>query len=559
MPRVQPVRLAALVTALLASGCSLLGLDDFGAEPCRTDADCAAANTAAGIDAAGQCLAYRCDVESGLCEQRPRDADGDEALDRDLCADLELDAALDCDDHDRDRSPDQPEQCDGIDNDCDQVIDEGVWPEQEPATVRTGDPQDFALGLGPDGTALIALGQAADGRSSGLIVRAQPSAVFENDSACDLTGNCNFAQAALTTRDALVVALGINRTSCMDGQARVGVGLVGSAGYQLGLRDPLVSSELRGGVDLAGARLCTTTEGACEGAHNPAVALLPPAGNGRERDALALWLAREQGCEDSAKNPVQRFALVGMGLRANADATTLRGVPDVHSHRLWAGLTVDQRPALLGFADGASGRAGHLIAHVDERGPLLLYVPRVGAAPVLEATQAASLDDPSASQVVFAALPEQDLDGLALAWRSQDEGKPVIRFAGLQLDADAGDDVRLLVRGEVITQPLAGQLLSGPALAYAPEGFRTEDPAGGWLLLWSERALDGAGRLLAVRVPEAKPEPIAQPEELASGELAHIFVYPRRAKVQLREHAVLRYGFVHGSTLSIGEASCLPR
>jgi hypothetical protein len=71
------------------------------------------------------CLSWACDRDSGYCDTLPTDADGDGAL-APGCSDVgDVD---DCDDGNGDRYPGAAEICDGVDNDCDDVIDEGACP-----------------------------------------------------------------------------------------------------------------------------------------------------------------------------------------------------------------------------------------------------------------------------------------------------------------------------------------------------------------------------------------------------------------------------------------------
>ena len=59
------------------------------------------------------------------CALKPKDSDLDGKADRGVCEGELLERALDCDDSDPERAYGREERCDGIDNDCDELIDEG--------------------------------------------------------------------------------------------------------------------------------------------------------------------------------------------------------------------------------------------------------------------------------------------------------------------------------------------------------------------------------------------------------------------------------------------------
>lgn len=69
------------------------------------------------------CLTWACDDMSGYCATLPTDIDNDGALAPGCSDEGHTD---DCDDQDGERYPGASEVCDGVDNDCDDVIDEGA-------------------------------------------------------------------------------------------------------------------------------------------------------------------------------------------------------------------------------------------------------------------------------------------------------------------------------------------------------------------------------------------------------------------------------------------------
>ncbi len=314
---------ATLLTALVAlSGCTLV---TGGVVPpaCSTQSQCAILNEVNGI-APDACELYQCSTNA-ICELGVRDADRD-GLIAPECATAAPQLPVDC----NDAVPGGTEICNGLDDDCDGVIDErfvfdGVaanpLPAEAPTPLVEGTfAESGYVGYGTGGSALAMAyaggGAASFGLASGAMnigpldmsfARAEepwdltartliPGChVWDGTSAVGGEDLCRFHELSLGLTADVVFTTAISQGGCRHGQVRVGYFPRSSASTPAVIeRGPLRRTPVFGGVDVGavdGGIRCTgasRTSGVW-GAARPALAAMDLSGS---RDqALSAWIA----------------------------------------------------------------------------------------------------------------------------------------------------------------------------------------------------------------------------------------------------------------------------
>lgn len=164
----------------LSSGCGAL-------RTCRVDLDCNDGVT---------CTADRCDFDSDTCSSIPTDADGDGV------AALGCLGGLDCDDDDDSTFPGASDVCDGVDRDCNGVIDDGAGL----ACARGSAPQDCVTGCGTAGTRACSSTCSFDACLS-------PVEVCRNDCDDDGDGSIDEDCPPVPTNDTCATAIAVTHGS----------------------------------------------------------------------------------------------------------------------------------------------------------------------------------------------------------------------------------------------------------------------------------------------------------------------------------------------------------
>lgn len=294
---------AAALAALLASGCSALGLSSFPIGSCADSSDCEAANNHHRI-AADACTRFVCVLPrdamgrplgggtTGTCVRGTRDDDADGQPNA-ACA--PAGTTPDCDDHDPAAREGRAEICDGIDNDCDGVVDDMVSPLTTGSVVGSttgalavsrGGALALAMGgapllvrldgaaqpvpvpfvahpsLGPDPARTgmpsvpICMPQRSGSLHDAMLAMGCPTYdATAGFSEAPLTlGDCSIVDAALAQSATGTFVAAVNGLGCVPGQLRVGL-LSAADAPSIELRGPIARSNLFLGAD-GGAR-CT--------------------------------------------------------------------------------------------------------------------------------------------------------------------------------------------------------------------------------------------------------------------------------------------------------------
>ena len=517
---------ALLASAVLLSiagatvGCSLV-LPRLAAPECDVDGDCEQFNVRF-PERVTVCDRYQCNEATDRCFLGPLDRDGDSHYPVLECE------GDDCDDTRADVFGGRAESCDGIDNDCDDVIDDATPIERAAGVALAGIGTLSGLSWTADASGAMALAsvgasaslvdiEATTGTTRGVSIAALPRPDATGHSLSGVgcpspsTGapspSCRLDRVALSVGEPMGWAAFVNRDGCDDGQLRVG--LLDVATARIELMGPDARSNTWRGVDLVGA--CTRTASGT-GATAPAIASASAGTPSTPATALVAWV-RDTTRRACPAGPAEVAAL-GLWRATGAVEGTLSD---------WVVATGGGAPDLVGMTSGvappaliATGTGEVIVAFGDAAGGVRIAIvealPTVAAAPNPATTPGLTLGESvvvgsgNADSVALSLSPAPG-GGLRIgvAWTTEC-GSGGLRFASVVWQRAA----RTLTPGTPVD--LASTGARQPNVAYVAHGFvrstlvrggaAVGDDDGGWLVAWRDESMSPpavvAARVLGV-------------------------------------------------------------
>lgn len=543
--------------APLVSGCTFLALDSFDSPHCTTSMQCEVLNTQAGI-AASALTRYQCARQDRVCRLLPLDRDGDGDPPREA-------GGTDCDDANPRRMGNEAlaralcggattDCCDGVDNNCNDVIDEGQWRASAPQAIGPALEGVTEVNVAPRANATPAVTYAAGGRGmygvqqgaalntvslryerlfrqNMMVSSALDQCPIYDDAGRIAQTSCTFDDVVAAQSDAAVgqwFVASINRNRCTAGQLRLGHFSESNGRVELADAD---ANTVALGVDVTAAQACTgaSRTPSLLGASWPAIASIP----GAAPRALAAWLARPfPGTQCGTSANVEAVGVWRVDLRDSTAMSfaAVRATDDGHPHVL--GVTQGSgRPAVLsapgagvfvvGYGLGTGGVALHALPAFD------VSTARLDTSRAPLEVRGDSMGPGDAVSLAAGGESAGMLD-VGVTWRAGCDGAGGVWFARVRLSGGMLTMVSAPLR-------VAATSAGAPSVAYADAGFAqpgstrggaavTAANDGGWVVTWPDGAAS-AQRVLGRRVSELDGQLVAEDPlvvaEMLSGTVSH--------------------------------------
>ena len=476
----------------LVPACSLSGLDRLDRAQCSDDAFCESLNYGdSGVMSADDCLTWQCNRTTSFCELMPRDDDGDDVPAAGMCVDPG--ETTDCDDADGSNYPGNTEVCNGVDDNCDDLADEGgviVAADAlntHPFTATSSVPR-FAPSFDTDEVLVLHGDRDSMGRA---VLQADVTPAGDAAMLDDLAISLSAPGFAIVLPSETVAAplaherwaLGLVTTATSSGTACPHVSVVE---YAQGARSLMLTA------DMAGIGL-TKPAGSCPADLSP---VATPAIATTMRRVVAAWVsdtaAATRDCETATASDL---VLSSAGLPAGGTATI--------GSALVAGQSADpSAPTLLPIAAGEL-----LLAYVDGTGAVVVQRVSVAADLTMMVSPLFSVPgDGMRRGDVTVALGAADgtTQRAVLAWRSGCAAQTELHARLLSIDTGAWTASATAMLDSIGSGANRRDL----SVAYQPRSSE-------WMVVYRQ----GTARLSAARFDTALA-PIGDPVDVASGRTA---------------------------------------
>jgi len=463
-----------LVSAWALLGCSLMGLDDFGVTPCTSDSDCTAARSR--LKPAGACDKGQAVCDEGLC-----------------------------------RWQEAHEICNGKNDDCDDLVDEGLplfGQMSGPAAggqpsigyASLSDARTFVAVANPDGSGHVLTLSPTAAETRTLRYSPCPSVV---GAAANVPPLWNFAEVALAADEQNLVVASINTFGLASGKLQVGLSALGSSEFEIALGKP---SDAPSGDDTDIP--CGTVSGASAlGVTRPAVASLGTRAGGA--GALVAWLDAPTGSSavPPALIPVEALGLIVPG-----------------GGRVWLDGTDQGMPKPLGYSTSLATPAVLALGWPPPLGQYLVAFP--GKQDDQSGIQLVSLQiNPGQKSLSFADQPQFQAVGAA-DQVSLALGDPERSEVGIAWSAGSGADAQVcfqIVSSSGELRSATAKCFATPAALFAPRllhrqtGFAEEERRGGWFLSWLAAEGNAAPTFHVARLRDETLEDLGETVRAAVG------------------------------------------
>ncbi len=544
------MRRSILSLALVLSGCSVV-VGDLKLPHCSHNEECQVLNDMNGI-ASDACALYQCHWQDDVCELTARDGDRDGLVAPECISDpIAAGRTADC----NDAVAGGTEVCNGIDDDCDGIIDEhfvvdmvasNPLPAEPAAGLIAGASFSSAgtVGYGTGSNAFAVAYTEGNSGSYGIVSGASATSPtpmgYVRDTAYDMLQNtvtlisgcvsktpsayrnssCNFGDADLGLTDDNVFAAVVNVSGCGAGQVRVGHFPRGSSmpGQLIQLGPPRRSDSFAG-IDVAD-NLCTgaSRSSGIQGAASPSIATLEL--SGPDDQALAAWIA-DSSSRASCSADAADVEILGLFVQHDAFGNqwttgTNEGLQQVIGRTTQGGrpgiAAWDNTGYIVGFADPAGGI--HLVFVAQPGAPPAFTTgpadDRTGLeVPPLTTTDLGTIPTDTPAEDVVLTVGSILTSGIevGIAWREGcGSGSETIHFREIVVASDGSAIDEGHSFDPIVLTPSPAPSAGPPAITFTFSGMieqgvtrmdgratGTQTNDGGWVVAWADTSNQDPG------------------------------------------------------------------